>query len=309
MIGRILYLLGIVATIAVGSWLYTRDPDSGGIGSNSPIKHKSAQAEVNKSMKAATFHTFSFSEEGLSYSSRKNFKFMESGFEYIAPVDDSIKAGIAQLKQHLKNNSTQGLIITGFSAVKEENTSAFPSLGYARANNVKNYMESKGIPATQIKIEGENVEELMIDEGIVSGAVSYALFERKPEDKKAQEAEMETLKKSINEDPLVLHFNTGQTHINLSAEQRQKIADIARYMDNVRGAHITVVGHTDNTGSHGINMKIGRERADFLKSYLISQGVSDDRITSTSRGPNAPVADNSSEAGRAQNRRTVVKIK
>jgi len=106
----------------------------------------------------------------------------------------------------------------------------------------------------------------------------------------------------------VLHFNTGQAAINLTAEQRQKIADISRYLDKVDGATCSVVGHTDNTGARATNIQLGQGRADFGKAYLVRNGIPDSKINASSKGPDEPIADNSTETGRAENRRTVITI-
>ena len=71
---------------------------------------------------------------------------------------------------------------------------------------------------------------------------------------------------------------------------------------------ITIYGHTDNTGSAAVNEKLSNERAGAVKNYLKTQGIVDGRMTSEGKSFNEPVADNSTEAGRAQNRRVEVYV-
>ena len=80
------------------------------------------------------------------------------------------------------------------------------------------------------------------------------------------------------------------------------------YVYKVDGASIMVTGHTDNQGSRDTNIKVGQERADFAKNYLIDNGISSSKISSTSLGPDQPIADNTTEEGRAENRRVVITI-
>lgn len=62
-------------------------------------------------------------------------------------------------------------------------------------------------------------------------------------------------------------------------------------------------GHTDSIGSEAYNMQLGQRRADSVRDYLVSQGISSSRITARSFGESVPAASNDTESGRAQNRR------
>ena len=82
------------------------------------------------------------------------------------------------------------------------------------------------------------------------------------------------MKEKINANPLILYFKTGKAQIDLSAEDRQKVADIKNYLDHVEDAKLDVIGHTDNVGSRDTNIRLGQQRADFAKKYLVKNGIS-----------------------------------
>jgi outer membrane protein OmpA-like peptidoglycan-associated protein len=107
----------------------------------------------------------------------------------------------------------------------------------------------------------------------------------------------------------VLYFDSGEAAINLTAEQRQKVADISSYLDKVDDASCSVIGHTDNTGARTTNIRLGQERADFAKTYLIKNGIAESRIDTGSQGPDNPITSNDTEEGRSRNRRTVITLK
>jgi hypothetical protein len=69
---------------------------------------------------------------------------------------------------------------------------------------------------------------------------------------------------------------------------------------------MTVVGHTDSTGSDAINDALSIERAQSVRSYLSVRGVDAQRIAVQGRGSHEPVASNASDSGRAQNRRVEI---
>jgi outer membrane protein OmpA-like peptidoglycan-associated protein len=71
---------------------------------------------------------------------------------------------------------------------------------------------------------------------------------------------------------------------------------------------IDVYGHTDPTGGDAINIPLSRNRAESVASYLSQQGVNRARIATQGFGSSQPIADNGSEAGRAQNRRVEIRI-
>jgi OOP family OmpA-OmpF porin len=70
---------------------------------------------------------------------------------------------------------------------------------------------------------------------------------------------------------------------------------------------IEIGGHTDNTGSRTTNVKLSKQRADAVKAYLVGKGVAANRMTTKGYGPDVPIADNKTSAGRAKNRRVQLK--
>jgi len=71
---------------------------------------------------------------------------------------------------------------------------------------------------------------------------------------------------------------------------------------------IQIGGHTDNVGDEVYNQKLSEDRAKVVLQYLVNKGISSERLDYKGFGSSRPVADNNTEAGRAQNRRTEVQI-
>ena len=69
-----------------------------------------------------------------------------------------------------------------------------------------------------------------------------------------------------------------------------------------------MIGHTDNTGTDAINNPLSENRAKSVAAYLVSQGIPADSVSSQGAGSSEPVANNDTEAGRAQNRRTEIMV-
>jgi outer membrane protein OmpA-like peptidoglycan-associated protein len=71
---------------------------------------------------------------------------------------------------------------------------------------------------------------------------------------------------------------------------------------------VTIVGHTDNTGSDAINDPLSLQRADSARDYLVSHGVAANRFSIDGKGSHQPIADNSTAVGRAKNRRVEIYV-
>lgn len=71
---------------------------------------------------------------------------------------------------------------------------------------------------------------------------------------------------------------------------------------------VTIIGHTDSTGTDAINNPLSVNRAAATRDYLVARGVSSSRIAIDGRGSREPIADNNTYDGRAQNRRVEVYV-
>ena len=71
---------------------------------------------------------------------------------------------------------------------------------------------------------------------------------------------------------------------------------------------LVIHGHTDNTGTDAVNNPLSQNRAASVKNYLAAQGISASRMTAKGYGSTSPIADNSTAAGREQNRRVEITV-
>ena len=71
---------------------------------------------------------------------------------------------------------------------------------------------------------------------------------------------------------------------------------------------IEIGGHTDNTGDAATSQQLSRARANAVSQELVKKGIESSRVTAVGYGSSKPMATNDTEAGRAQNNRTEIKI-
>jgi len=96
-------------------------------------------------------------------------------------------------------------------------------------------------------------------------------------------------------------FDTGQ--FTLKPAAREKLAKVSGIVLSHPGLMLQVEGHTDSVGGEEFNQTLSEKRASSVRDYLIQQGLNGSIITAKGYGKTLPVADNSTAAGRKQNRR------
>jgi len=101
-------------------------------------------------------------------------------------------------------------------------------------------------------------------------------------------------------------FNTNSAQLQPNA--RTEIANLAETLKKYPDTNILIEGHTDNTGGRELNQRLSENRAESVADYAVSQGVDRSRITTQGYAFDQPVADNSTAAGRQQNRRVEIAI-
>jgi outer membrane protein OmpA-like peptidoglycan-associated protein len=98
-----------------------------------------------------------------------------------------------------------------------------------------------------------------------------------------------------------LLFNTGAA--TLQPASQEQLANIAMILKAYPKAKVRIGGYTDNTGDAAANLKLSQERADDVMAALAQLGVDPARMDAKGYGEEHPIADNSTDAGRQQNRR------
>jgi outer membrane protein OmpA-like peptidoglycan-associated protein len=104
--------------------------------------------------------------------------------------------------------------------------------------------------------------------------------------------------------PNDISFDTGSASIK--PQLRAVLDPFASSLQGDPTAQLTIVGHTDNTGSEAVNNPLSVERAHSVRDYLTTRGVASGRVETMGRGEREPIAENNTEAGRAKNRRVEI---
>jgi OmpA-OmpF porin, OOP family len=103
-----------------------------------------------------------------------------------------------------------------------------------------------------------------------------------------------------------LQFETNSA--NLRPESQSEVRDIAAIMKAYPNATVKVGGFTDSTGNEAANQKLSRDRAQGTRAAIIKMGIAPSRVTAEGFGSQHPIASNSTDEGRAENRRIALLV-
>lgn len=106
--------------------------------------------------------------------------------------------------------------------------------------------------------------------------------------------------------PSDISFDTNRADIKPNL--RPLLDRFASTLNQNPATTVSIIGHTDNTGSDAINQPLSVERAAHTRDYLAMRGVSPTRIVVEGRGESEPIASNNDNAGRARNRRVEIYV-
>lgn len=150
--------------------------------------------------------------------------------------------------------------------------------------------------------------------GAVVGGSAGAIIGNKMD---KQKAELENINgaqvESINDGQAIkVTFESGilfaTNSSTLNSASQSSLSSFATSLINNPDTDVQIYGHTDSSGNDGINIPLSENRAKAVYNFLQGRGVAGSRMTSQGMGSSQPVADNTTSAGKAQNRRVEVYI-
>ncbi len=180
----------------------------------------------------------------------------------------------------------------------------------------------KGFKEGQLEALDKTKAELERERSTGKAEVAKAKAELDAERKARQEAEKRAAAAlaSLNEIAKVKE-EAGNVVITLSGSvlfatgkydllpiARQKLDEVAKALMEQSFKTITIEGHTDSRGSPTKNETLSLNRAESVRTYLVSRGLPSDKVKATGLGSSRPVADNESAEGRANNRRVEIVV-
>ncbi|MFA5329225.1 MAG: OmpA family protein [Prolixibacteraceae bacterium] len=142
--------------------------------------------------------------------------------------------------------------------------------------------------------------------------IGKKMDKQKEELEKIEGAKVETVTDANNLQAIKVTFDSGILFAfnksDLNASSKASLLKFSNSLKETPETDVTIYGHTDNKGSHEVNLKLSNDRAESVSAFLVANGIQKVRLTTEGKSFDEPVADNSTAEGRAQNRRVEVYI-
>lgn len=165
------------------------------------------------------------------------------------------------------------------------------------------------------KDKGKNAVLIGVVGGIAGGAVGAYMDSQKKDFQKRLQPEIEKGAISVDELPnnLLMVTMTGQTAFEFDSHSikpgfHETMDTIASIVNKYGKTHLSIVGHTDSTGTASYNKQLSLNRAGAVEQYLLNKDVIAQRLAVYGMGEEQPRASNATESGRRLNRRVEIVI-
>ncbi len=190
------------------------------------------------------------------------------------------------------------------------------ALATTAAGNAATAKANKDLQATQTEIVKNTKEDLAASERGAALKAEQLAAEQKARldaEKRAADAQAALAKlAAVKEEARGLVITLSGSVLfasNKSAllpEAQNRLNQVAEALMATKERRLTVEGHTDSQGSSSYNQVLSQQRADAVRSYIISRGYTGDLIVAQGIGEDRPIADNTNAEGRANNRRVEI---
>ncbi len=148
--------------------------------------------------------------------------------------------------------------------------------------------------------------------GVAGGAVGYKMDQQIKELKEETAGSGVDIIETDGGDAILVNLPDGVTFdvgsYTIKPAFQSTLDTVANSLQTYPDSLIDVYGHTDSTGSDSFNQRLSEQRAEAVANYMSTRGVNSARIRWQGFGETAPIADNATAEGRAQNRRVEIKI-
>jgi len=155
------------------------------------------------------------------------------------------------------------------------------------------------VEGTQVTVKGDVANEAVRQKLVSDMATALTSSYTVKNALRVAQSEQSILDKTLGD--RIIEFESGSAI--LTPTGKAVLDDMALAMKKLGGKRVEIIGHTDSSGARASNLVLSQARADAVKNYLITKGISAEQLASFGIGSDRPIADNSTIEGRARNRR------
>ncbi|WP_299897398.1 OmpA family protein [uncultured Aquimarina sp.] len=212
-------------------------------------------------------------------------------------IPEKLKGFESKIADYIGQHQDQELIIYGYETSAEKEADSLT--GISRANFIKNILIDAGINGDRL-VSKAKLQEYSYDEnGKYNGGILLNFHT-------LDTSRLEEVEKGIANKTLYSDF--GSKEFKPDATLANYALELKSYLTKYPAKKVLITGHTDDIGDNKSNQYFGLKRAENVKKYFISQGISAEKLSSKSKGETDPIVPNDSEENRAKNRRIEITV-
>jgi outer membrane protein OmpA-like peptidoglycan-associated protein len=258
---------------------------------------------------------FELSDPAYRFSTKviDNFVFDYNSSQFLMPLSKTMKEQVATVAQYLQEHPDRQLKITGYNHPDETHYGALANLGLARANTVRNLFLEAGAPAFQLIIDGIAEERLAVlpselYDKFLPNALGFrfdALSKQRVNkwEQKVKRTEEALKKRGVFR---FKDFGVEEAKIVVDDELKIYLNELILYLGSRPKSMVYIVGHSNQLATKEESALKGKERADYVRNFLIEQGIAPARIKATTAGDSHPLGKRETRYGQQINRRVDV---
>lgn len=248
---------------------------------------------------------FGLKVAGTQIMAEDNIRFIRS--RHVPIISGPVKRAFNRVQSYLSIHDDEAIEVTGAYASTEKNNTLLNSLGLARAGAFKAWMIKQGIGGNQIVIRQVKNDSLTFTHDTLISALTFKIIDL-PEEKTVSKKELSEVENRLKDNYHPFYFEPSSTALLIDQNLRSYVQDLKTYMEAYPDHTIILVGHTDESGDAETNVRIGRERAEYVMQLLSQAGINDQQMLTNSKGASMPVADHGNKKGINANRRVEIQF-
>lgn len=222
-------------------------------------------------------------------------------------ISGGIKVAFNNVETYLSLNDDLALEVTGTYASTEKNNTLLDNLGLARAEAFKAWMVMQGADRSQIITRFTESDSLPFIHDTLSNGLAFRIV-NKPEEERIGPDELKAVERRLKENYQPFYFESTSANLKVNDHLKAYVRDLRIFLDAYPDKNITLVGHTDESGSAEANVRIGRSRAEYVRQLLSETGINYQQMRTNSKGESMPVASNKTKEGQSKNRRVEIQF-
>lgn len=247
---------------------------------------------------------------GLDINVEANFIFNHSSVQHLVAPSKELEQGVQQIARYLQKHPDRKLEITGYNHPDESYDLAVANLGFARACALRERLVAAGADGTQITIKGNENQNLAVLESDLYGqflpsVMGFEFLEQDSKQKRSIERRARRIETDLKKRQ-VYRFKDfeAQAHkIVITDELRTYLEDLILYLSVHPEAKLYCVGHSLPRATDQETALTGKERASYVRDFLIENGIAPERIEATTAADTHPLGTSDTRYGQQINRR------